>query len=70
MPNYRIIVSQTQYPDYPCMSGYDITAPNSHDAEQEGRRQFSKDTGFAFENTKAYTLDEHQTNYRNEHRSI
>lgn len=61
MPNYYVIVNQTKYPDYPCMSGYDISAPNSHDAEQDARQRFSGDTGFDLQDTVARPLDKHLT---------
>ena len=50
--SYFVVVVQTKYPDYPCLSGYHIEAPNKHDAGIQARKNFAADFGFGYAFTK------------------
>ena len=52
MNTYLVVVSQTKYPDYPCVSSYYILSANEHDAGIGARKFFVQDFGFGFTFTK------------------
>lgn len=47
-------------PQYSYASGYDIVAPNYHDAEKEARKRFCEDFGAPYDKTVAYTFNKQQ----------
>lgn len=46
--------------EYSYASGYDIEAPNYHDAEKIARKRFCKDFGAPYDKTVAYTFNKQQ----------
>lgn len=46
--------------EYSYASGYDIEAPNYHDAEKEARKRFCEDFGAPYDKTEAYTFNKQQ----------
>lgn len=46
--------------EYSYASGYDVKAPNYHDAEKEARKQFCSDFGAPYDKTVAYTFNKQQ----------
>lgn len=66
MPKYSVTVRRKLYEDHPLATGYDIEAPNYHDAEKEARQRFEKDWGVKYEDSTAFTIDKHQIDYRHQ----
>lgn len=66
MPSYYVIVKWDKYgdPEYITKGGFEIEAPNAHDAKQMAIQQYSDAWGFEKEFMTAFIPNEAQIEYK------
>lgn len=60
----RVDFVKEGYEEYPVFSFYDIEARDYQAAEIEARKQFCASFGFELKDTKAFTFDKYNTEYK------